>query len=759
MNMKEDDSIKGTDIDEETATELENIRQVPRILEFFTIDGLYRMVGCVKSEFVLFITKELIDNALDKKNVRKILAGIISDGKTLYVYVADDGGKRFNSEAIKKITAFEMAPSSKRGIRGVKRGVLGNALQCCLGISYALWQDYERPQTTVQIVGDGYWEIGFRVVNGRVEPFIKEGNVEECTANLDPQILEDVQISNIDLKRSTLIVFKLPIHKFEGPLSIIYCMRVLNPGTSIYYRENENFYEYKAILPGTYTPSEDLGDIWWYDFNDFKVLVQEFPNVPVGKFIRLFRRFKDIRYSKKVVNRLNLDPTVPLHALSENDLYMLFNCLRNLCKPISPRSLPTLGEEALRLLGATKYFVRRKIFREEGRVVPLSLEIAVFPWFPVKAKIIEAINFTVSIHRPFSQWAWEIENNRLETIESYLSKKGVNSTILIHLVCPNIRWLDPSKGEMAEIKLVKDLLIPILKKISEVSGQPLWDEEKIISAVNDILLSYPDLDFSVRQIFYRLGAVYGYPLEKRAYKWLVKVLTKAREEGLIDADRICDFSRPEYYNNPPYQTLEDYLQVKLKLVVEEFDLDRWADQPYYVEVWIEKEALSRVILSVCIKYRVNLIVKRGYSSYTQVYRAGKRFPDGKPAIILYLGDHDPPGLHIEMKLRKRLTEMLIREGKNVHLEVRRIALTYEQILEYGLPPSPLKKVGQGRKEYKEKFGDRVWELDALDPLTLRNILEEEIKRLIDWEKWERREKEVEESRNRLKKLLEIEYVV
>jgi len=727
---------------EEAISELENVRQTPRVLDFFNIDGLYRLTGCVKEEFVKFAIKELVENSLDKRGVQNVLAGIIARGKMLYVYVADDGEKKLDLETLKKIVNFEAAPSSKRGIKGVKRGIIGNALQCCFGISYALWQDDERPTATVQIHGESCWEIGFLVNNGKeVETQIKAVDVENCMASLDPVIHRDMQ-NSMNPEKATLIILKMPIHEFESPLKVVHHISILNPGVSIYYRENESFYEIKAKTQNAYTPPEDFGDVWWYSFNDFKNLVQEFPEIPLIRFIKLFKRFKDQRYATRVIKQLNFDPSTKMYELTNQELKELFECLRKSSKPISPRSLPILGENTLRLMGATKYFVRRKMVMQKDRVVPFIIEVASFPWSKERTEILESVNFAPSIYRPFSKWAWTIAGDKLETIEIFLNRKGVKSLVLIHLVCPNINWLSPSKGEMAERDLIKGTLISLVKKISEKDEKGLWKQDEIISMVKDIMNSYPDMDFSVRQIFYKLVANYGYPNERQAYKRLITILTKAREEGLIDADRICDFSRPEYYNNPPYKTLDEYLQEKIKLIIEDFDLDRWENQPFYVEVWIEKEALSRVILPICKKYRVNLIVKKGYSSYTQVYRAGKRFPDGKPAIVLYLGDHDPSGLHIEAKLYQRLTQILLKEGKIIPLAVKRVALTYYQILSYGLPPSPLKKVGQGHEKYRKKFGEKTWELDALDPKILTCLLEEEIRKLINWTLWEQMEQTV-----------------
>jgi hypothetical protein len=68
---------------------------------------------------------------------------------------------------------------------------------------------------------------------------------------------------------------------------------------------------------------------------------------------------------------------------------------------------------------------------------------------------------------------------------------------------------------------------------------------------------------------------------------------------------------------------------------------------------------------------------------------------------------------------------------------------------YNLPHSPIKKAGQKHLEYLKRFGDKVWELDALDPLLLVKLLQDELRKLIDWDAWNKREKEIQELKKKL----------
>lgn len=93
--------------------------------------------------------------------------------------------------------------------------------------------------------------------------------------------------------------------------------------------------------------------------------------------------------------------------------------------------------------------------------------------------------------------------------------------------------------------------------------------------------------------------------------------------------------------------------------------------------------------------------------------------------ILYMGDHDPSGIDMHRDIRTRLQEF------GCTAEVERIALTQDQIDEYDLPPNPTKKIDPRSRKYYEKYGSKSWELDALDPEVLTEIVEGRILEYLD----------------------------
>lgn len=135
-----------------------------------------------------------------------------------------------------------------------------------------------------------------------------------------------------------------------------------------------------------------------------------------------------------------------------------------------------------------------------------------------------------------------------------------------------------------------------------------------------------------------------------------------------------------------------------------------------------------------------MVINKGYSSTTAAYGAAQRIKaqlgDGKKfCYILYLGDHDPSGLDMVRDVNDRLNLMNVTEG----FEVRHIGLTTAQVELYKPPENKLKRNTYGKlkdprgKAYFKKFGNKSWEVDALNPKILNDLLQTEIESIIDIE--------------------------
>lgn len=206
-----------------------------------------------------------------------------------------------------------------------------------------------------------------------------------------------------------------------------------------------------------------------------------------------------------------------------------------------------------------------------------------------------------------------------------------------------------------------------------------------------------------------------------------RLLKEARERSYIPWEWIVDETRKvervSTWSNP-----KEYARA----VARSYRRDFWDQQPVRVEVWSEKGTVRGVLRPVLDEYAVGFNVLHGFGSATSVYDAAQSEND-RPLIVLYVGDWDPSGLCMS---ERDLPERLERYGGD-HITLKRIALTKDQLA--GLPSFAAadKKDDKRFDWFVKNFGDRCWELDALDPNDLRARVEREIEALIEPDAWAR----------------------
>lgn len=247
-----------------------------------------------------------------------------------------------------------------------------------------------------------------------------------------------------------------------------------------------------------------------------------------------------------------------------------------------------------------------------------------------------------------------------------------------------------------------------------------------LSTVNSIIEEYDAEGYklTLRQLYYQLVSRDIIPNRVQEYAKLSTLLVKGRMGGEVDWEAIEDRIRVPYL---PYWVID--VEDAIKDTIGHYRLDRQKGQGVYVELWVEKDALSGVLKRITRHYHINLMVNRGYSSCTAMHDAYKRFKfeeeNGKDVHILYLGDHDPSGLDMIRDIRERLNEF------GVHPTVNPIGLTKAQIEEFNPPPNPAKITDPRAKWYIEKHGYTSWEVDALNPKVLHKLVEDNVEDLID----------------------------
>src|SRR5262249_14987932 len=207
----------------------------------------------------------------------------------------------------------------------------------------------------------------------------------------------------------------------------------------------------------------------------------------------------------------------------------------------------------------------------------------------------------------------------------------------------------------------------------------------------------------------------------------------AREQGDIPWEWIVDetreLERVSTWNDPA-----EYAEC----VAQSYRRDFWNQQPVRCQVWSEKGTVRGVLQPVLDHFAVGFNPVHGFNSATNVHNISED-DDGRPLILLYVGDFDPSGMNMsEVDLPKRFSKY---DGD--HVTLKRIALTREQV--GTLPSFPASDKGPkngkgGDPRYRwfvRNYGKRCWELDAMDPNDLRNCVKREIKKLIEPVAWKR----------------------
>lgn len=242
--------------------------------------------------------------------------------------------------------------------------------------------------------------------------------------------------------------------------------------------------------------------------------------------------------------------------------------------------------------------------------------------------------------------------------------------------------------------------------------------EQIRDAIYYVLVA--DNPMTVRQVFYQLVSRGAIEKTEAEYKHTVgRLLTEMRRAEEIPFGWIADNTR--WMRKP---TTYDSIRDMLELTKETYRRALWNDQPHYVEIWLEKDALAGVLYRETKEWDVPLMVTRGYSSVSYLYEAAEAIKaQRKPAYLYYFGDHDPSGRDIT-----RATESGLREfAPYAEIHFERVAVTEEQIEILQLPTRPTKATDSRSKSFT---GESV-EVDSIPARLLRSLVTELIERHID----------------------------
>jgi hypothetical protein len=266
---------------------------------------------------------------------------------------------------------------------------------------------------------------------------------------------------------------------------------------------------------------------------------------------------------------------------------------------------------------------------------------------------------------------------------------------------------------------------------------------QLIQQANEIAAEYGRQGFSLtlRQLYYRFVARDLIPNKQTEYKRLGSIINDARYAGLFDWNWITDRTRNATGGDDGYT--EGHPEEVIEPLV--YGVTQWDGQPERVEVWVEKDALIDVVQRAVRGLNATSFSCRGYTSSSEVWGAARRIEgylrtDGVERVtVLHLGDHDPSGIDMTRDIGDRVREFVVGDGyRGRQLRIKRIALNMDQIEQYNPPPNPAKDTDSRFAGYVAQYGDESWELDALEPKVLVDLIRSEVRPLIEPAKWEAR---------------------
>jgi hypothetical protein len=257
----------------------------------------------------------------------------------------------------------------------------------------------------------------------------------------------------------------------------------------------------------------------------------------------------------------------------------------------------------------------------------------------------------------------------------------------------------------------------------------VYSREMIIDESMEILDEY-DGGITIRQLYYQL-VTRGMVNDDKHYKKVVGAMTKARWNKWVPFGAFIDRERTVFGETDseirPVEEQVDAAKDAIDSWMNYYYLQRWSNQPNYVEVWIEKKALQGVFEEPCKEERVALVPCKGYPSLTFLNEACHRFDAarerGQKIVLLYYGDYDPSGSNIPISIAENFARMGYSD-----VNIVRCALNPDQIEEMGLPGVPPKSTDSRSRTWD---GSSAVECDAIEPRTLAQMCTDDVKMYFD----------------------------
>jgi hypothetical protein len=232
-----------------------------------------------------------------------------------------------------------------------------------------------------------------------------------------------------------------------------------------------------------------------------------------------------------------------------------------------------------------------------------------------------------------------------------------------------------------------------------------------------------------------------YQNTERCWDYLGEASKAARILGLVPPTAFEDrrnppahipWHSPHLYSHPvllwdtemiywTLPTIRTELADQINLSLPEPEIGGYAcngsDQPYHLEIWIEKSTMDDVLDPLAREYGAVLVTSIGFQSMTRVIQLLHRVQQAeKPARVFYLSDFDPAGDGMPVAVARQIEFWITLFAPGADIKLTPLGLTREQVQRYHLPRIPIKDTDARKAGFEERHGEGAVELDALEAL-------------------------------------------
>jgi hypothetical protein len=241
-----------------------------------------------------------------------------------------------------------------------------------------------------------------------------------------------------------------------------------------------------------------------------------------------------------------------------------------------------------------------------------------------------------------------------------------------------------------------------------------------LAVLDDAIVAAVELEAPVtlRGVYYRCVSAGAIDKTENGYKTVGRRLLKLRREGRVSYWDITDGTR-WIFKPTTFDSVEDALEETART----YRRALWSTSVHRLQMFVEKDAISGVILPTTRKWDVALGVLRGYASESFAWTVAQSLVPDRYNVLAQLGDHDPSGVDAWRDFSSKVTAFA--EERNADVDVRfvRLAVTEEQIVALDLPTRPTKKSDTRTNNWT---GGESVEVDAISANYLRDLVDAHI---------------------------------